>query len=233
MLRHFLRISLVVGLGVVSVASADCSALTCTTSGAHIIVSRESGAPAGTSAMNIIALGVTSQCAGSDIAQVPYPATIDAYSASEQEGVGNLTELVLEYQDCCPESRIVLLGYSQVLMATRDSPRASKVGKSTLTGKSFAGRPSHLGLPLRHDRDRPPYHRGICGQCYCQQWVFSPTVDQKKRRRKKGGCLLTLGSAWSCFYRSIRRPKFRHRPVVGPRDCQQHQLLPTSGQHGL
>lgn len=118
MLRTILSLGLVLGLGVTSVASADCSSLTCTTSGGHIIVSRESDAPAGTSAMNIIALGVTNQCAGSDIAEVPYPATIDEYTTSEQEGVGNLTELVLEYQECCPDSQIVLLGYSQVYMGS-------------------------------------------------------------------------------------------------------------------
>lgn len=137
MLRNIVSLSLVVfGLGVTSVASADCSSLTCTTSGGHIIVSRESGAPAGTSAMNIIALGVTNQCAGSDIAEVPYPATIDDYLNSEQEGVGNLTDIVLEYQECCPDSKMVLLGYSQVCgdaipvpaksMLTRKSPRAPK-----------------------------------------------------------------------------------------------------------
>lgn len=109
-----LGLSLVFGLAVTPLASADCSSLTCTTSGGHIFVSRESGAPEGTSAMNIIALGVTDQCAGSDIVEVPYPATIDNYTISEQEGVGNLTELVLEYQECCPDSQIVLLGYSQV-----------------------------------------------------------------------------------------------------------------------
>lgn len=102
-----LSLSLVACLAVALVASADCSALTCTTSGGHIIVARESDAPSGTSAMNIIALGVTNQCAGSDIAEVPYPASIDDYGTSEAEGVGNLTALVLDYQECCPDSRIL------------------------------------------------------------------------------------------------------------------------------
>lgn len=143
MLRNIASLSLVLfGLGVTSVAAADCSSLTCTTSGGHIIVSRESGAPAGTSAMNIIALGVTNQCAGSDIAEVPYPATIDDYLDSEQEGVGNLTELVLEYQECCPDSKIVLLGYSQVCISAVLVP-----AKSLLT-RHFLGCPSNDGLPL-------------------------------------------------------------------------------------
>ncbi|CAN8103920.1 unnamed protein product [Discula destructiva] len=115
-----LSLSLVAFLGVTLVAAADCSSLTCTTSGGHIIVTRESYAPTGTSAMNIIALGVKDQCAGSDIVEVPYPATIDDYNSSEQQGVGNLTELVLEYQECCPESKLVLLGYSQGAQVTMD-----------------------------------------------------------------------------------------------------------------
>lgn len=94
--------------------------------------------------MNIIALGVTNQCAGSDIAEVPYPATIDDYLNSEQEGVGNLTELVLEYSECCPDSKIVLLGYSQVRIVAVLVP-----ARSILTSH-FSGRPSHDGLPLRH-----------------------------------------------------------------------------------
>lgn len=148
MLRNIVSLSLVLfGLGITSVAAADCSSLTCTTSGGHIIVSRESGAPAGTSAMNIIALGVTNQCAGSDIAEVPYPATIDDYLNSEQEGVGNLTELVLDYQECCPDSKIVLLGYSQVNVV-----EVLVFAKSILI-RHILGSPSYDGLPLRHERD--------------------------------------------------------------------------------
>lgn len=95
-------------------AALDCSSTSCTTSGGHIIVTRESGAPAGVSAMNIIALGVRDQCPGSDIAETPYPAELSPYLSSEEQGVGNLTALVLDYQACCPESQMVLLGYSQV-----------------------------------------------------------------------------------------------------------------------
>lgn len=108
-----LRLGVLAALGMSYAVSADCDA-TCTTSGAHIIVTRESGAPSGVSAMNIIALGVRNQCSGSDIAETPYPAELSPYDESEQEGVGNLTQLVSDYQTCCPDSKIVLLGYSQV-----------------------------------------------------------------------------------------------------------------------
>lgn len=106
----FLLVSALATLG----AAVDCSSTSCTTSGGHIIVTRESGAPSGTSAMNIIALGVRNQCPGSDIAEVPYPADLSPYVSSEEEGVGNLTAMVLDYQTCCPDSKMVLLGYSQV-----------------------------------------------------------------------------------------------------------------------
>lgn len=75
--------------------------------------------------MNVVALGVSDQCAGSDIAETPYPAALSPYVESEQEGVGNLTQLVLDYQTCCPDSKIVLMGYSQV-----QPPRAVFTGRS-------------------------------------------------------------------------------------------------------
>ena len=93
--------------------AANCST-ECTTSGAHIIVARESGAPNDVSVMNIVAEAVVDKCSGSDIAEVPYPALFDPYVESETEGVGNLTDMVLDYQSCCPDSQVVLMGYSQV-----------------------------------------------------------------------------------------------------------------------
>lgn len=45
---------------------------------------------------------------------------MDPYVQSETEGIGNLTELVTEYQSCCPQSKIVLLGYSQGAQVTAD-----------------------------------------------------------------------------------------------------------------
>lgn len=114
MLLQHLSIGLAAVLGATLAVAADCD-LTCTTSGAHIIVTRESDAPPNTSILSVVALSIKNQCDGSDIAEVPYPATETDYVNSEQEGVGNLTELVLEYQTCCPDSSIVLMGYSQVM----------------------------------------------------------------------------------------------------------------------
>lgn len=101
-----------------SLSQVECSG------GAHIIVTRESGAPAGVSAMNVLALGVRTQCARGafdvDITETPYPAELDSYPASEQQRVGNLTALVAAYAACCPGEPVVLLGYSQGAQATVD-----------------------------------------------------------------------------------------------------------------
>jgi hypothetical protein len=93
---------------------ARAAAEDCVTSGAHIIVARESGAPEGVSVMNVVAEEVAARCSGSDIAGVPYPAEFNPYVESEGYGVGNLTEMVLDYQGSCPDSKVVLMGYSQV-----------------------------------------------------------------------------------------------------------------------
>lgn len=37
------------------------------------------------------------------------------YKTSEEEGVGNMTMLIKEYGDACPDGKMVLMGYSQVL----------------------------------------------------------------------------------------------------------------------
>lgn len=106
---------------------ADCSNITCTpsTGAAHIVVSRASTEPPGTGVLGSVADAIVAARPGSDIATNPYPALLDPYLESETAGVGNLTEIVLGYQACCPDSKMVLLGYSQVSKApinTRDRP---------------------------------------------------------------------------------------------------------------
>lgn len=94
---------------------ADCSNITCTSTGAaHIVVSRASTEPPGTGVLGSVADAIVAARPGSDIATNPYPALLDPYVESETAGVGNLTDIVLQYQSCCPDSKMVLLGYSQV-----------------------------------------------------------------------------------------------------------------------
>lgn len=95
---------------------ADCSNITCTPSAgaAHVIVNRASTEAPGTGVLGSVAESIVASCPGSDIVANPYPALLDPYLESETAGVGNLTDIVLEYETCCPDSKMVLLGYSQV-----------------------------------------------------------------------------------------------------------------------
>lgn len=52
---------------------------------------------------------------------VPYEAQETNYVESESTGVGNLTAMALNYQACCPDSKMVLMGYSQVRDSTGES----------------------------------------------------------------------------------------------------------------
>ncbi|KAI3395861.1 hypothetical protein diail_798 [Diaporthe ilicicola] len=99
---------------------ADCTNITCTpsTGAAHVIVSRASTEPPGTGVLGSVADAIVSSCPGSDIIANPYPALLNPYLESESAGVGNLTDIVLDYETCCPDSKMVLLGYSQVSKAS-------------------------------------------------------------------------------------------------------------------
>lgn len=117
--------SLSQALAVPRVAGAACSNITCVPSGAragaaHIIVTRASTEAQGPGILAAVANAVISACPGSDLAYNPYPALLDPYLPSEAQGVGNLTELVTDYQTCCPQSRMVLMGYSQGAQVTAD-----------------------------------------------------------------------------------------------------------------
>lgn len=48
------------------------------------------------------------------------PALLSPYVESETQGIGNLSDMVTEYQTCCSDSKLVLLGYSQGAQVTAD-----------------------------------------------------------------------------------------------------------------
>ncbi|KAJ4422180.1 hypothetical protein N0V82_003149 [Gnomoniopsis sp. IMI 355080] len=103
-------------------SSSACANVTCVPSsgGAHIIISRASTEAAGTGVLGYVSDAIVSACPSSDVAANPYPALLDPYLPSETAGVGNLTEMVISYQACCPDSQIVLMGYSQGAQVTAD-----------------------------------------------------------------------------------------------------------------
>lgn len=61
-----------------------------------------------------MATAVQSAVPGSDSEAVDYPASITDYLGSEASGVAAMTKLVTAYASRCPDSKIGLLGYSQV-----------------------------------------------------------------------------------------------------------------------
>ncbi|KAH8897976.1 cutinase [Thozetella sp. PMI_491] len=93
----------------------------CTTTGVHMIVARASTEKPGTGIIGAVATQVQQQIPGSDIVAVDYPATLDNYLTSESQGVSAMTKLVNDYAVACPNSKMVLMGYSQGAQVTADT----------------------------------------------------------------------------------------------------------------
>jgi acetylxylan esterase len=89
-----------------------------TGSGVGMIVARASTEAPGTGIIGSVADDVAKQVPGSTITAVEYPATLQNYQSSEEQGVAAMTQLVQNFTTSCPGAKMVLMGYSQV------SPRA-------------------------------------------------------------------------------------------------------------
>lgn len=106
--------------GLLAVA-ATAQNTTCVTGDAvHMIIARASLEPPGTGIIGGVATQVAQQLPGSDIVPVVYPATLDNYQSSEAQGVTAMMGLVNDYASRCPNSKIVLMGYSQGAQVTAD-----------------------------------------------------------------------------------------------------------------
>ncbi|GKT48266.1 acetylxylan esterase 2 [Colletotrichum spaethianum] len=93
-------------------ASAQNSTATCAT-GVHLIVARGSNEPPGSGRIGSVANGVVAAISGSQIAPLDYPATFDNYSSSVAVGTGAMKTALTQYNSRCPNSKVVMLGYSQ------------------------------------------------------------------------------------------------------------------------
>ena len=82
--------------------------------GVHIIVARASTEAPGEGIIGAVSTGVKQKVVGSDSVAVDYPATLTNYQSSEGQGVAAMTKLIQSYAAACPDSKIVLMGYSQV-----------------------------------------------------------------------------------------------------------------------
>ncbi len=101
-------------LAVGLLACSSSAQTNCTTTGVHMIIARASTEQPGTGIIGTVATQVQQQIPGSDVVAVDYPATLENYVTSESQGVVAMTKLIMDYASACPNSKIVLMGYSQV-----------------------------------------------------------------------------------------------------------------------
>lgn len=88
-------------------------AITCA-KGAHLIVARGSLEPEGPGAMGILAEEIIKLIPGSDMEALVYPALYNEYVESQTEGVRTMNSVVNNYVKNCPDTDLILMGYSQV-----------------------------------------------------------------------------------------------------------------------
>ena len=158
--------ALAIATGTISASSN----ITCAT-GPYILVTRGSGEPSfspdskypyvkDTGEAGFIAAAVKEQIKGTVIAGVAYPAfdpigdvnnttqilaalNLTGYYPSEKQGAQAFEDDINQYHAACPDSKIVIIGFSQVRM--RESARSRFL--------THLGRSSGAGWPLR-------WHRG-------------------------------------------------------------------------
>ncbi|KAK2057448.1 cutinase [Colletotrichum caudatum] len=124
--------------------------------GVHIIVCRASTEQPGTGVIGAIATDIQRQIPGSDIEAVDYPAELNPYNPSQEAGVKAMTKLVQDYAANCPDSKMVLMGYSQGAHVTADvmcgtsersftatQPQSAEVA-SKVAAILLMGDPSHV-----------------------------------------------------------------------------------------
>lgn len=117
-----LSLALLSGLLAAAAAqNSSSSSSACVTGDAvHMIIARASQEPPGTGTIGQVATQVQAQLPGSDVVAVEYPATLADYTASEAAGVTAMTALATEYAGRCPDSKMVLMGYSQGAQVAAD-----------------------------------------------------------------------------------------------------------------
>ncbi|KAK0620982.1 cutinase, partial [Immersiella caudata] len=105
--------------------------------GLHIIVARGSNEEPGLGKIGVIAGNVSLAIPGTTSAAVDYPATIDQYATSLQEGAAEVVRMVKEYGEKCPDGKMALLGFSQGAHSVMDA----------VCGSSSAGFKTSTDLP--------------------------------------------------------------------------------------
>ena len=101
---------------------------TCAT-GVHIIVARGSTEPQGEGQTASLSTLIKNAIPGSDSYALVYPALLSPYQESEGNGTIALLQTIQDYAESCPQTKIVLLGWSQ----------GGQVSLDTLCGTSEEG----------------------------------------------------------------------------------------------
>ncbi|KAI8719533.1 hypothetical protein NCS52_00734300 [Fusarium sp. LHS14.1] len=114
-----------------ALASAQCP------SGAHIVVARGSEEPQGPGVLGPVAERIKNLVPGSDVESLVYPALFEPYNPSQMAGVAAMTQLVGDFTHQCPNTKVIILGYSQGAHVTLD----------TFCGPSSAGFPETAPPP--------------------------------------------------------------------------------------
>ncbi|KAM0441085.1 hypothetical protein ACHAPT_000390 [Fusarium lateritium] len=124
---------LILAISMVSLVAAKCPS----GSGAHIVVARGSEEPHGPGILGPIAQQIQQLVPGSDIEPLDYPALYQPYNPSQIAGVQAMTTVVREYADKCPDTEMIILGYSQ----------GAHVAMDTFCGASSPGFPESAPQP--------------------------------------------------------------------------------------
>ncbi|UKZ54574.1 hypothetical protein TrVGV298_008383 [Trichoderma virens] len=89
--------------------------------GLYMVVARGSEEPAGTGVTGNLTSQIAAKVPNSQVVAVDYPATLTDYEDSEGDGVKAMQQLLNNYGQACPGSKIAVLGYSQGAQVSTDS----------------------------------------------------------------------------------------------------------------
>ncbi|POR33881.1 Acetylxylan esterase 2 [Tolypocladium paradoxum] len=109
-------------LGASGAASAAQNSDTCA-NGLHIIVARGTGERQGSGVTGLLADRIAGQVQGSKVAPLDYPASLTdpAYDVSVGDGVKAMQGALDRYTAACPDSKVVVMGYSQGAQVSMDA----------------------------------------------------------------------------------------------------------------
>src|SRR5580692_2949735 len=80
----------------------------------HIFVGRGSQEAKGEGSTGRLSASIKRAIAGTTSEAIDYPALLNPYTSSESKGVAATKEQMQAYAKRCPQSKLVLMGYSQV-----------------------------------------------------------------------------------------------------------------------